>query len=268
MRGQIEVLIHELTEAQKRQRDLYVDLDSRMRKLETACAGGRRPGRCRRGRRAGAGACRRTRRRPRPVPAGDAAGAPGGAGANLAAEQRAYDGALDQFKRGDYPGAIAGFGAFVKTYPKSALAPSAQYWIGNAQFARRDYRGAIAAQRAVAGDLSGQRQGARRAAQHRLGAVRARRGRGGAAHARGTGREIPAVGGRRQGEAAPERALAPRRLRRLSRMPGKRRPDLRRAPRALAARARPPRPALAEHARSLPHLAVRDHAAADAGRRR
>ena len=38
LRGQIEVLTHELGEAQKRQRDLYVDLDSRMRKMETAQA--------------------------------------------------------------------------------------------------------------------------------------------------------------------------------------------------------------------------------------
>src|SRR5688572_24614391 len=38
LRGQIEVLTHELGEAQKRQRDLYVDLDSRMRKIETAQA--------------------------------------------------------------------------------------------------------------------------------------------------------------------------------------------------------------------------------------
>jgi TolA-binding protein len=34
LRGQIEVLTHEQGEAQKRQRDLYVDLDSRLRKLE------------------------------------------------------------------------------------------------------------------------------------------------------------------------------------------------------------------------------------------
>ena len=36
IRGQIEVLVYELAEAQKRQRDLYVDIDSRMRKLEAA----------------------------------------------------------------------------------------------------------------------------------------------------------------------------------------------------------------------------------------
>ncbi len=133
MRGQIEVLTHELTEAQKRQRDLYVDLDARLRKLETAQAPVAPPA----GEVPADGA-------PAATP-GAASAVPGSASAT--AEQRAYDVALDQFKRGDYLGAIAGFGAFVKTYPKSALAPSAQYWIGNAQFARRDYRGAIAAQR-------------------------------------------------------------------------------------------------------------------------
>jgi tol-pal system protein YbgF len=63
------------------------------------------------------------------------------------AEQRAYDAALDLFKRGDYAGSITGFNAFLKAYPRSPLAASAQYWIGNAQYARRDYRGSIATQR-------------------------------------------------------------------------------------------------------------------------
>ncbi|MCC6867957.1 MAG: tol-pal system protein YbgF [Burkholderiales bacterium] len=151
IRGQIEVLTYELTEAQKRQRDLYVDLDSRLRKIEAAGAGAPSGD-------GGAGAA-----------AGIAAGTPGGPLASAApsagavapqappapapivpvtaAEQRAYDAALDQFKRGDYQGAIGGFSGFVKTYPKSLLAPSAQYWVGNAQYARRDYRGAIASQR-------------------------------------------------------------------------------------------------------------------------
>jgi TolA-binding protein len=34
LRGQYEVLTYELEQAQKRQRDLYLDLDSRVRKLE------------------------------------------------------------------------------------------------------------------------------------------------------------------------------------------------------------------------------------------
>jgi len=34
LRGQVEVVTYELEQSQKRQRDLYVDLDTRMRKLE------------------------------------------------------------------------------------------------------------------------------------------------------------------------------------------------------------------------------------------
>jgi tol-pal system protein YbgF len=166
LRGQIEVLVHELGEAQKRQRDLYVDLDSRLRRIESAQAaqaaapvgaggpGAAAPG----GEAAAAGGAAGA-----PVPAGaggaagatgtlaPAGGAPAGAArpGDPAAEQRAYDAALELFKRGDYPGAIAAFNAFVRAYPRGALAPSAQYWIGNAHFARRDYRAAINAQRTL-----------------------------------------------------------------------------------------------------------------------
>jgi tol-pal system protein YbgF len=127
LRGQIEVLANDVDQQQKRQRDLYVDLDTRLRKLETA---------------------------PPPTAAPDAgqlppAGAPAAALPPSPTEQKAYDAALDQFKRADYAGAINGFGAFVRQYPQSSLAASAQYWIGNAQFARRDFKGAIASQRAL-----------------------------------------------------------------------------------------------------------------------
>jgi len=147
LRGQIEVLTHELAEAQKRQRDLYVDLDSRMRKLEVAQA---------------AAAAAQPQPQPQPAAPDSAAAAPAAApaGAPVAgalppprpdavAEQRAYDAALDLFKRGDYPGAINAFGAFLRTYPRAPLASSAQYWIGNAHFARRDYRAALTAQRTL-----------------------------------------------------------------------------------------------------------------------
>ena len=137
IRGQIEVLTYELEQSQKRQKDLYVDLDARMRKLEGS------PGPSADGAPADAAASG--------APAGSGAASVATSGASqlpsTPAEQRAYDAALDQFKRGDYQGAITGFTAFVKTNPKSALAPSAQYWIGNAHFARKDYKAAIASQR-------------------------------------------------------------------------------------------------------------------------
>ncbi len=124
IRGQIEVLLFEQEQQQKRQRDLYVDLDGRLRKLETSAA-------------AAAVA-------PAPEASPAVAAVP-----PAATEQRTYDAALEQFKRADYAGAVTGFGAFVKAYPQSALTPSAQYWIGNAQFARKDFRAAIAAQRTL-----------------------------------------------------------------------------------------------------------------------
>jgi len=154
IRGQIEVLTYELAEAQKRQRDLYVDLDSRLRKIEgvpsSAPAATDQPA-------PGATPPAAIANVPAtgvPVPLA-AAAAPAGTAPPLtvpvapatANEQRAYDAALDQFKRGEYTAAIGGFQSFVKTYPRSSLAASAQYWVGNAQFARKDYRAAIASQR-------------------------------------------------------------------------------------------------------------------------
>src|SRR5262249_58723639 len=40
LRGQYEVLGYELEQAQKRQRDLYLDLDGRLRKLEQSASAG------------------------------------------------------------------------------------------------------------------------------------------------------------------------------------------------------------------------------------
>ena len=131
LRGQYEVLTYELEQAQKRQRDLYLDLDSRVRRLE----GGPGP--------AGTPP-------PGGPPAADSAAPPGPTGApaaDPAAEQKTYDAALDAFKGGNFGAAVAGFQSFVRTYPKSPLAPSAIYWAGNAQYAQREFRAAIATQR-------------------------------------------------------------------------------------------------------------------------
>ena len=159
LRGQVEVVTYELEQAQKRQRDLYVDLDSRLRKLESSAAAAEKS--------QAANAANAAEPAPPPAaegapppPAPAAAPPPGPVAtappvrnaAEGVAEQRAYDSALDQFKRGDYAGAINGFNAFLKSYPRGPLASSAQYWLGNAQYARRDFRGSIATQRQLLKD--------------------------------------------------------------------------------------------------------------------
>jgi tol-pal system protein YbgF len=162
LRGQIEVLNHEQDQLQKRQRDLYIDLDSRLRRLEggpganvpPAASGAPAPGPV-------------ATAPPAPSPPAAAPPTPGavpgstapssgtGAADAAAIEQRAYDVALDQFKAGNYPAAVASFNAFVKNYGKSPLAPSAYYWIGNSQFALKDYRAAIATQRQLVAAFPG-----------------------------------------------------------------------------------------------------------------
>lgn len=114
LRGEVEVLSNELANTQQRQKDFYVDLDARVRKLEPqkVTIDGRE------------------------------------ASVDLN-EQKAYDAALNLFKGGDYKGAGAAFTDFLKRYPQSGYAGSAQYWIGNSLYAQRDYKGAIAAQQAL-----------------------------------------------------------------------------------------------------------------------
>jgi tol-pal system protein YbgF len=120
LRGQLEVLQNQGENADKRGKDLYVDIDTRLRKLEqvkeTAAVVPEKP----------------------PAEIGPPA-----------AETKAYEAALNQFKLGNYSLAISAFQGFLVTYPASKLAPSAQYWIGNAHFAQRDYKQAAAAQQRV-----------------------------------------------------------------------------------------------------------------------
>jgi tol-pal system protein YbgF len=141
LRGQFEVLTYELEQAQKRQRDLYLDLDSRLRKLE----GG--PGMP-----PAAGTPGATDAPPSVAGTGTTFSPPGPARpGDVASEQRAYDAALDLFKSGNYSAATSSFQAFARTYPRSPLAPSAMYWAGNAQYAQKDYRAAITTQRQLLG---------------------------------------------------------------------------------------------------------------------
>ena len=118
LRGQLEVIQNRVETADKRGKDLYVDIDTRLRKLEQAKEAA-------------------------------AADKPAAETGPPAAETRAYEAALNQFKLGNYPLAVSAFQGFLVTYPSSRLAPSAQYWIGNAYFAQRDYKQAIGAQQKV-----------------------------------------------------------------------------------------------------------------------
>lgn len=132
LRGQVEVVNNGVESNAKRQRDMYVDLDTRMRRIEQG-AGAPAPT---------VGASPADAGAP-PPPAGAAAPALAGASAD---ETRVYEAAQQQRRIGNYPGAITSFQSFLGQYPRSPLAHRAQYWIGDSYFNLRDYKNAIASQ--------------------------------------------------------------------------------------------------------------------------
>jgi len=67
------------------------------------------------------------------VPAPSVAAAPRTAGSGATAEE-SYQAAYLDFSKGLYPLAVSGFRDFLRRFPDSALADSAQYWIGEAYF--------------------------------------------------------------------------------------------------------------------------------------
>lgn len=166
LRGQQEVLANAIDTATRRQRDMYIDIDSRLKRLEVPAVGvasAAPPG--------AAPATPGTPAAPAPAgtapapaatgsaqvpvaagggsvpPAASASGTAAPAGADPVAEQRAYDAAHQLRRIGNFAGAITAFQSFVKTWPKSRLTPAAQYWIGDSHFNLREFRMAIASQR-------------------------------------------------------------------------------------------------------------------------
>ena len=136
LRGQIEVLGNDIQMAGKRQRDMYVDLDTRLKRFEQQAAEAPAPAQ------PGAAAAV-TPGAAAPVAAGTAAATPAPASER---EARVYEAAQAQRKAGNYQGAIAGFRNFIAEFPKSALNHRAQYWIGDSYYNLRDFKNAIASQ--------------------------------------------------------------------------------------------------------------------------
>lgn len=65
------------------------------------------------------------------------------------AEKQQFEAALAILRTGDFAAAQASFVAFTKRYPQSGYKSSALFWLGNAQYALRDYREAVVNFRAL-----------------------------------------------------------------------------------------------------------------------
>lgn len=122
LKGQNQELQHELQDAEKRQKDFYVDLDSRLRRLEGGGAPVTASG---------------------VMPAGGSAATGAPVPIDPVAEDRDYDAAYSLFKANKLQASIAAFIKFLQKYPNTTLAPNAYYRIGVAYFGLKDYKNAV-----------------------------------------------------------------------------------------------------------------------------
>jgi tol-pal system protein YbgF len=121
LKGDLEVASHNLDTTQQRQKDLYADTDTRLRKLEGGVPVAANP----------------------PL-----ANAP----AQPAAEEKdvkAFADADSLSKSAKHKEAFAAFDGFLKEYPNSKLTPDALYGMGYSQFALKNYKSSIATQQKV-----------------------------------------------------------------------------------------------------------------------
>lgn len=114
LRGQNEQLARDLSDVQRRQKDLQSGVDDRLRQFE-----------------------------PQKV------SVDGREFTADADEKRQYDEAMELLRKSDFQGSANALIAFRKRYPASGYGPSAQFWLGNAQFGLRQYREAVASFRAM-----------------------------------------------------------------------------------------------------------------------
>lgn len=142
MHNDVDELGHALEINRKQQRDLYADLDQRLKKLEArsgAGADGASAAGASVGASGGGGAA--------------ASAGPGGSGSPPAAggsDTASYQAAFALLKDSQYDRAIAAFQQFLESFPDSSLADNAQYWLGEAYYVNKSFPDALAAFQYVA----------------------------------------------------------------------------------------------------------------------
>jgi len=150
LRGEIESQGFEQQSLKKRQRDLYLDTDRRLRELELGAPATSSGDAAARGSGANLAAAAGS-----VAAAGDAAASGGEAAGDEAAvgaavadpayEKRGYEHAFKYLEQGDYDEAVRAFESFLHRYPDGRYAGHARYWQGEAYYVSRRFEQAIAA---------------------------------------------------------------------------------------------------------------------------
>jgi tol-pal system protein YbgF len=139
LRGQQEELLHAQQVAEKRVKDLYADLDARLKAQAKAPPAPVMPAPAPAGR--GDAAAPVAAQTAKATPAKPSVAAP-----DPDAEGKAYEAALGLLKEGNYAGATKSFQEFIQAYPSAALTANALYWLGLSQFSQSEFKAASATQ--------------------------------------------------------------------------------------------------------------------------
>ncbi|TAN02530.1 MAG: tol-pal system protein YbgF [Rhodanobacteraceae bacterium] len=136
MQGQIEVLQHQLDQQKQSSKDQYIDLDSRLRKLEQAQPSAP----------AASAAASSTAPSTSAKPATSAKPV---SAADEAAIQAEYQAAFKSLRAGNYVDSAREFRAFIDKHPDSKLVSNAYYWLGGSYYVTQNYKPALAAFQAL-----------------------------------------------------------------------------------------------------------------------
>jgi tol-pal system protein YbgF len=127
LRNQLETLQFESGRSADRQRQLYIDLDERLQKMESGRSSG-------------------------------AVGATDAAGDVVLDDRGVYQAAFNKLKAGNYEQAGLGFEAFLADYETSELRDNAQYWLAETHYVRKDFEAALRGFLEVITDYPGSRK--------------------------------------------------------------------------------------------------------------
>ncbi|MCV0440724.1 MAG: tol-pal system protein YbgF [Hydrogenophaga sp.] len=118
LRGQNEQLAREVSELQRQQKDVQANVDERLRKVEPLRV--------------------------------EHDGQTFSAAPN---EKRDFDAAMDLLRKSEFGPAAGAFNGFLQRYPASGYRPSVLYWLGNAQYAIRDYKESVDSHRRLVSEF-------------------------------------------------------------------------------------------------------------------
>lgn len=130
LRGQNEELAHGLLDAEKRSKDFYVDLDSRLRHFEAAEEAAKE-------------AAETAVKEPLTANIGISATPVSAEATDIAVENRALESAYALYKGGNNAKAVKTFEDFLSKYPDSVHVPNAKFWLGDAQSKLKNYQAAL-----------------------------------------------------------------------------------------------------------------------------